>query len=276
MERIGSLPGEAERADAEDGIAHPVSVARERALGPEPGGAPLSRAPRWATFTPPMIVTRHVVRTRSPGLLCLLLGAMASCGGARPVEPARASVAPASSPQELRPPESFASIADRDARSRALFLEASRVLLHPRCTNCHPSDDSPRQGDAGRLHDPPVTRGDDDRGVPAMRCDACHQDHNLELARVPGAPDWHLAPRSMAWVGKTPAAICAQVKDPARNGGRSLAKIVSHATHDPLVAWAWTPGHERAPAPGSQARFGALIAAWVETGASCPSEDAKR
>jgi len=171
---------------------------------------------------------------------------------------------------ELRAVEAFASIADRAMRSKALFLEASRVMLHPRCANCHPADDSPRQGDDGALHDPPVVRGEDDRGVTAMRCSACHQEANLELARVPGAREWRLAPKGMAWVGRSPASICAQVKDPARNGGRSLAKIVDHAANDPLVAWGWAPGHGRTPAPGDQERFGALVAAWVETGAACP------
>jgi hypothetical protein len=170
---------------------------------------------------------------------------------------------------ELLPPEAFASIADKPERSRALFLEASRVMLHPRCANCHPADDSPRQRDT-EAHEPPVVRGDDDRGVPAMRCTSCHQDANLELARVPGAPDWRLAPRSMAWLGKTPAAICEQVKDSSRNGGRTLLGIIQHASHDPLVAWGWAPGPGRSPVPGSQARFGALVAAWVDTGAACP------
>ena len=35
---------------------------------------------------------------------------------------------------------------DHKERSRALFLEASRVLLHPRCANCHPDGDVPAQG----------------------------------------------------------------------------------------------------------------------------------
>ncbi len=205
----------------------------------------------------------------------LVLGLIASCGGGRPVDSRPPTSGAAVSAEDLRPPEAFASIADRDERSRALFVEASRVLFHPRCANCHPYDDSPRQRDAREAHDPPVTRGDDDRGVPAMRCGSCHQDENLELARVPGAGEWRLAPRSMAWMGKTPAAVCAQVKDPARNGGRSLAKLVDHAAHDPLVAWGWAPGHGRTPAPGSQERFAALVAAWVESGAGCPAEEGK-
>jgi hypothetical protein len=210
------------------------------------------------------------VAPRSLGAVLLMI-ASASCSAvAEPVAPPAAA-----SPSELRPPEAFAGITDPSERSGALFLEASRVLLHPRCTNCHPSDDSPRQRD-GEPHDPPVVRGPDDRGAPGLECAACHQDRNASPARVPGAPAWHLAPRSMAWVGRSPAALCEQIKDPARNGGKTLPQIAEHAAHDPIVAWGWAPGADRAPVPGTQAGFGALVAAWVEMGAACPREEARR
>lgn len=179
-------------------------------------------------------------------------------------------------PSELRGPEAFGGIGDRAERSRALFLEATRVMLHPRCKNCHPAGDTPAQGDDGRTHDPPVFRGPDDHGVVGLECTSCHQDRNLELARVPGAPKWGLAPRVMSWVDKTPTTLCQQLKDPARNGGKTLPQIVDHAAHDPLVAWGWEPGAGRTKAPGTQARFGALMAAWVETGSECPNEEPPR
>ncbi len=211
--------------------------------------------------------------TLSRGAGLLAIGAALSCGGASGPPPANATSPgdAASAPTELRPPEAFASIADPDARARALFLEASRVLFSPRCVNCHPSDDAPRQREASEAHEPPVVRGEDDNGVPGMRCGGCHQDQNLALSRVPGAADWRLAPRSMAWAGKSAADVCAQLKDPARNGNRTLDRITFHAAHDPLVAWGWSPGADRASAPGSQARFAALVAAWIEAGAACPS-----
>ena len=126
-------------------------------------------------------------------------------------------------------------------------------------------------------HQPPVTRGPDDHGVVGMECASCHQDRNLVQARVPGAPDWHLAPREMAWIGKSPRQICEQIKDPKRNGGKTLAQIVEHNAHDKaLVAWGWSPGADREPAPGTQEQFGAIVAAWVETGAECPSQEVRR
>jgi hypothetical protein len=171
----------------------------------------------------------------------------------------------------LASPQSFDAIGDTAARSTALFSEAAKVLQHPRCMNCHPAGDRPRQGDTRRLHQPPVARGDDGFGLPAMRCQICHQAANFDPGRVPGDPGWHLAPREMGWEGKTVAQICEQIKDPARNGGRSLDDIVHHVGDDHLVGWAWAPGAGRQPAPGTQAQAGALLDAWVKTGAVCPN-----
>src|ERR1700754_2313885 len=171
----------------------------------------------------------------------------------------------------LASPESFASIADSAARSAAIFTELGKVLTHPRCVNCHPAGDRPRQGDERRLHQPPVARGVDGHGTETMRCSICHQNVNFDPGRVPGHPEWHLAPREMAWDGKTLAEICNQIKDPARNGGRKPEDLIHHIGSDTLVGWAWHPGFGRTPAPGTQAQAGALVEAWVKTGAACPA-----
>jgi len=171
----------------------------------------------------------------------------------------------------LATPESFANIGDTAARSAALFTEAGKVLTSPRCVNCHPAGDRPLQGQAGRLHQPPVERGADGFGAVAMRCATCHQGANFDPAGVPGHPHWHLAPREMAWQDKTLGEICAQIKEPARNGGRSLEQILTHMATDSLVGWAWAPGFGREPAPGTQKELGALIEAWVKSGAVCPT-----
>jgi hypothetical protein len=171
----------------------------------------------------------------------------------------------------LATPESFASTGDTEARSAAMFIELGKVLTHPRCVNCHPAGDRPHQGELGRLHQPPVERGVDGFGLVAMRCPICHQQANFDPGRVPGHPEWHLAPRGMAWEGKTLGEICAQIKDRERNGGRSLEELVHHIGTDSLVGWAWAPGFDRRPAPGTQKEAGALADAWVKTGAVCPS-----
>ena len=219
--------------------------------------------------------TARVTRT-APWLLLAVVSAACSGHGSPAARPGPevgtppAELVAATGP--LRAPADFTGIADRTARSRALFGEMARVLTHPRCVNCHPADDSPRQRDARALHDPPVTRGPYDSGVPGMLCTTCHQDRNAELARVPGAPGWRLAPKAAAWLGHSPAEICAQLSDRARNGGRTLAQIQDHLAHDAIVGWGWAPGADRVPAPGTQALLGELAQAWIDTGAACPPE----
>jgi hypothetical protein len=171
----------------------------------------------------------------------------------------------------LASPESFDGMSDMAARSAALFTEAGKVMTSPRCMNCHPAGDRPLQGETQRLHQPPVARGTDGFGTASMRCASCHQSANYDTAGMPGHPHWHLAPREMAWQDKTLGEICAQIKDPARNGDRTLQQILTHMATDTLVGWAWAPGFGRNPAPGTQQELGALIDAWIKTGAACPT-----
>ena len=170
----------------------------------------------------------------------------------------------------LRPVSDFSVISDQKERSVALFAEAGKVILHPRCVNCHPAGDRPLQGEDGHPHLPLVVRGREGHGAVAMQCTNCHGRANFDPGGVPGHPIWHLAPIEMAWAGKSLGEICAQIKDPNRNGGKSLDEIVHHMTEDSLVGWGWSPGAGRAPAPGTQQEFGALIRAWAEGGATCP------
>lgn len=171
---------------------------------------------------------------------------------------------------DLAPVSAFDRIEDQRARSAALFQEAGRVLTSPRCLNCHPPDDRPRQGEDMRVHQPPVQGAAGGMGVPGMRCFACHGAANFDPARVPGNPKWRLAPVEMAWIGRSLGEICEQLKDPARNGGKTLEEIVEHNEHDILVGYGWEPGAGRTPAPGTQKQFGELMRAWAESGAHCP------
>jgi hypothetical protein len=192
--------------------------------------------------------------------------------GSSAADAATASSSGAAAPAgALRAPSEFAHITDPMLRSIALFEEAGKVIQHPRCLNCHPSTEQPTQTDEMRPHRPLVLRGATGSGMPGMPCAACHHDTNFDPAHVPGHANWHLAPRSMTWAGRSLAEICVQIKDPARNGGRDLAALVRHMAEDSLVGWAWSPGASRTPAPGSQREFGALLRAWVESGAVCPA-----
>ena len=179
---------------------------------------------------------------------------------------------------ELRPPSAFASIADPRARSRMLFTEAGKVIMSPRCMNCHPASNRPTQGDDMHPHSPPVVRGADGGGVPGNTCGACHLDRNVEifagqqtsLRSIPGHPRWGLAPIEMAWEGKSIGDFCRQIRDPQRNGGRDLELLHEHLAKDDLVGWGWNPGPGRDPAPGTQEQLGQLVRAWIDTGAECP------
>jgi hypothetical protein len=175
----------------------------------------------------------------------------------------------------LRDPKSFDSISDPGQRSVALFQEAGKVIQNPRCMNCHPAGDRPSQGADMHPHNPPVVRGEGDMGAAGMQCGTCHLEANTAIRTasihsVPGNPEWRLAPIEQAWQGKSLGDICRQIKDPARNGGKTLAKLHEHMAKDELVSWGWNPGEGREPVPGTQAQFGEIIQAWIDTGAACP------
>lgn len=176
----------------------------------------------------------------------------------------------------LRSVASFDNIRDPAQRSAALFTEAGKVIQSPRCLNCHPATRTPTQGDEMRQHVPLMIAIEDNHGPKGLPCATCHGADNSRtfaagIASVPGNAHWQLAPIEMAWQGLTLPQICVQLKDPTRNGSRSLEQIVVHMNTDHLVGWAWKPGEGRTKAPGTQAGFGALIEAWVKTGAHCPT-----
>ncbi len=146
----------------------------------------------------------------------------------------------------LHGPDAFASISDQAGRSRSLFSEAAKVIMAPRCMNCHPAGDHPTQGNDMHEHQPPVFRGESGDGVAGLRCSTCHTERNYTLSEtasyksIPGHPRWGLAPVEMSWQGKSIGDICRQIKDPNRNGGRDLLlKLLhEHMASDDVVAWA--------------------------------------
>lgn len=224
-------------------------------------------------------MTRPTRHRRSPTLLATLVAATAAtalsftlpgCDEANhpnpPTDPALGPPLPAD--RGLKSVADFASIADKQQRSVAIFQEMGKVLTHPRCVNCHPSGDRPLQGDQGQPHQPLVVRGADGHGAPAMNCDTCHGASNYR--NVPGNSQWQLAPAEMAWQGKTLTQICEQLKDKQRNGGKTLDEIAEHMTNDALVGYAWKPPKHLEAPPGNQALFGQLAKAWVGAGAGCP------
>jgi hypothetical protein len=160
-----------------------------------------------------------------------------------------------------------------DAGARAAFLDVYKVLMHPRCMNCHPSGDAPLQGDDSHAHVQNVKRGEEGKGKYALKCTNCHQDTNLPGENMPpGNPTWHLPRKDLPLVfqGKSPRELADQLKDPRRNGGKTLEQLLEHVTHDTLVLWGWEPGDGRTKPPLSHDGFAKRFREWVEKGAASP------
>ena len=152
------------------------------------------------------------------------------------------------------------------------FMEVYKVLMSPRCMNCHPAGDVPLQGDDSHLHTMSPQRGKDGKGIYAMKCSNCHQPTNLEgLNTPPGHPDWHLPPANMKMVfeGRTPSQLARQLVNPKTNGNKTLRQLIEHAD-DGLVKVGWNPGEGRTVPPLSHAEFKKAWITWIEKGAYAP------
>ncbi|MEM7133634.1 MAG: hypothetical protein AAF702_45490 [Chloroflexota bacterium] len=152
------------------------------------------------------------------------------------------------------------------------FDTVMSVLTSPRCSNCHPTGDRPRQRDEQIFHILNVTRGEDNHGGPVQTCETCHHEENNPYSLVPGAPHWGLAPKSMGWFGLTHAEIAQSLLDPEKNGGRSHEDLLHHMSNDALVLWAWDPGADRTTPPVSHEEFVQALEEWLDAGAPIPGE----
>lgn len=157
------------------------------------------------------------------------------------------------------------------------FEVMMEVITHKRCMNCHPAGDRPHQGEDSHLHYFDVQRGAEGKGLNALKCATCHQSENNLFSGVPGAPNWHLAPRSMAWEGLSRTEIAEAILDPTKNGNRSIEEIEHHLTEDPLVLWVFEPGinNEGTPRekpPVSKEAYIKAVKQWVKEGANIPAK----
>lgn len=163
--------------------------------------------------------------------------------------------------------------ADQDSvASVEAFGKVYKVLMSPRCMNCHPAGDVPLQGDDSHLHTMLPKRGVDGKGVYAMKCSNCHQATNTPgLHTPPGNPEWHLPPADMKMVfeGRTPHQLAKQLVDPKQNGRKSMKKLLEHAD-DTLVLAGWNPGEGRTLPPISHAEFKKAWTTWIKKGAYAP------
>jgi hypothetical protein len=158
----------------------------------------------------------------------------------------------------------------------ASFETVRAVLQSPRCVNCHPTGDTPLQGDDGHVHLQFVQRGPDGNGAPGLACATCHAKANPPASYGPHMPPgvstgWRLPPpeHRMVFAGLSSAALCEQLKDPKRNGGKDMAALVQHVSADPLVLWGWSPGFGRAMVTVPHAEFVRAFKTWIDAGAPC-------
>ena len=175
------------------------------------------------------------------------------------------------------------------ALAQGTGLEAWRkiheVFSHPRCSNCHVGPDhvpiwsGASYGTKARPHGMNISGSASRKGAEHIPCSSCHTHNNSQLPHgPPGAPPprhgadwWRLPPVEMQWFGKSSAEICAQIKDPARNGGLTIPKVAEHIEHDPLVHWGWKPGPGREPAPYSITQLVEYLKQWEAADAPCPT-----
>src|SRR4030095_8677791 len=131
------------------------------------------------------------------------------------------------------------------------FMDVYKVLMSPRCMNCHPSGDVPLQGDDSHIHTMLPQRGKDGKGIYAMKCMNCHQPTNLEgLNKPPGNPNWHLPPANMkmGFEGRTPNQWANQLINTNTKGNKTLQQLIEHAD-DGLVKAGWDMGEGRTVPP---------------------------
>lgn len=168
----------------------------------------------------------------------------------------------------------FNAVNQDSIESVKAFETVYKVLMSPRCMNCHPAGDVPLQGDDSHLHVMGPKRGVEGKGVYAMKCSNCHQETNTPgLHTPPGNPEWHLPPAAMKMVfqGKSPNELAKQLVDKKKNGNKDIKKLIEHAD-DGLVLAGWNPGEGRTLPPVSHAEFKKAWITWLKTGAYAPKK----
>jgi hypothetical protein len=155
------------------------------------------------------------------------------------------------------------------------------VTSHPRCANCHVSaSDEPMWSGPSygrtRPHGMKIRGGKSRIGAEFLPCSTCHamskypQNTPHSAPRVRGA--WRLAPKGAAWFGQSSEVICAQLRDPKRNGGMDYKALAKHLDHDVVLPWAWSPGPGREPAPYSLEAHVMDMLLWGAADQPCPQD----
>jgi hypothetical protein len=152
------------------------------------------------------------------------------------------------------------------------FMKVYKVLMSPRCMNCHPAGNAPLQGDDNHIHTMNVVRGSDGTGMYAAKCSNCHQPTNVPgLHTPPGNPKWQLPPANMKMVfqGRSPRQLALQIMNYNLNGHRNKTQLLEHSK-DTLVKAAWNMGEGRTPPPMSYTAFVSVWNEWINKGGYAP------
>ena len=158
------------------------------------------------------------------------------------------------------------------------------VVTHPRCANCHVDANAipiwtPAGESGNRVHGMNIHGGQSRIGAETIRCSTCHMTSTVPNDPAP-APlragiDWQLAPVDFIWFGKSGAEICAQLRDPKRNGGRDAVGLLEHLRHDAslsgFIPRGWEPGVGRTTPPGTFEDHVKDVALWGAAGQPCPN-----
>ena len=169
----------------------------------------------------------------------------------------------------------YNSINADSVESAQAFLQAYKVLMSPRCMNCHPSGDRPLQGDDSHIHIMNVRRGKNGKGIYALKCSNCHQPENSPgLHTPPGNPKWGLPPANMKMVfqGRSAHDLALQIMDYNRNGHKNKEQLLEHA-RDTLVKAGWNMGEGRTPPPLQYDDFVEVWDTWLNKGGYAPAKE---
>ena len=178
------------------------------------------------------------------------------------------------------PPEGSVSVDEGLAAWGRIY----EVTSSPRCSNCHVGADNtpmwsgPSYGVRPRPHGMNINAGESRVGAEYITCNTCHAwreeagPSDLPHAAPQVAADWRLAPVEAEWFGKSSRDVCAQLRDPARNGGRGYEEIAAHLDHDVILHWAWNPGGGRVPAPYSLQEHVDDVLLWGVAGMPCEGD----
>lgn len=159
------------------------------------------------------------------------------------------------------------------------------VASHPRCANCHTDDRnipmwSGQSYGETRPHGMNINAGESRVGAETLPCSTCHVErkgaNEVEHAAPHTGHVWQLAPVEFLWFDQSSEFICAQMRDPERNGGRDGAGLVEHILHDAeieaFISWGFNPGGGREPAPGTMQGHLDDMVTWTAGGMPCPQD----